>query len=81
MSFDYHVDEMSRKLSRNNEFTSFVVFYPDISKTLQDSLIGELTGSPIEQNYEKVRQLTGKITGIFKREEEDDEQPAGAQES
>jgi hypothetical protein len=79
LSYDYHLDEMSRKLSRNNEFTSFVVFYPDISKTLQDSLIGDITGSPIEQNYEKVRQLTGKITGIFKREEEDDETPTGSQ--
>ncbi len=72
LSFDYHVDEMSRRLGRNNEFTSFTIFYPDISKALQESMIGEISSTGIEQNYEKVKQLTGKITGIFKKEDEDE---------
>jgi Kef-type K+ transport system membrane component KefB len=71
ISYDYHVDDMSRKLNRNNSFTSFVIFYPDIIKTLDDGRISDITSTTIEQQYEKVKQLTGKLTGIFKREDAD----------
>ena len=72
VSYDFHVDEMAKKLNKNNEFTSFAVFYPEISKTLQDGRISDITSSSLEQNLEKVKQFTGKITGIFKKDEEID---------
>jgi Kef-type K+ transport system membrane component KefB len=69
ISYDYQVDEMSKKLNRNNTFTSFIVIYPDISKTLDDGRISDITSTSIEQQYVKVKQLTGKLTGIFRKDE------------
>lgn len=72
LSYDYQVDEMPKKINKSNEFTSFVVFYPDISKTLQEGRISDITSTDIEQRYVKVKQFTGKITGIFKKEDEEE---------
>ncbi len=73
LSYDFHVDEMPRKLNKNSEFTSFIVFYPDISKTLQEGRISDIVSTSIEQRYVKVKQITGKITGIFKKDEDDEQ--------
>ncbi|MDO9001430.1 MAG: cation:proton antiporter [Bacteroidota bacterium] len=70
VSYDFHVDEMSKKLNKNHEFTSFAVFYPEISKTLQDGRISTITSPSLEQKIEKVKHLTEKITGIFKKDED-----------
>ena len=72
ISYDYQVDEMSKKLNRNNTFTSFIVIYPDISKTLDDGRISDITTASIEKQYVKVKQFTGKITGIFKKDDGDE---------
>jgi Kef-type K+ transport system membrane component KefB len=72
LSFDFHVDDMPKKLNKNNEFTSFVIIYPDISKTLQDSANTEMTSTSIEHRYEMVKQFTEKLTNIFKKEDEDE---------
>ena len=72
LSFDFHVDDMPKKLHRNNEFTSFAIIYPDISKALQDSANTEMTSSGIEHQYEIVKQFTEKLTNIFKKEDEDE---------
>ncbi len=72
LSYDYQVDEMPKKINKNNEFTSFIVFYPDISKTLSEGRISDITSPAIEQRYVKVKQFTGKITGIFKKEDEEE---------
>lgn len=69
LSYNFLVDEMPKKLNKNSEFTSFILFYPDISKVLQDGSMSDITTTTIEQKYEKVKQFTGKITGIFKKEE------------
>ncbi len=69
VSFDFHVEEMPKKMHKNSEFTSFVLFYPEMPKALQDIGNSDLSTSSIEQKYEKVKQLTGKLTGIFKKEE------------
>ncbi len=68
ISFDYHVDEMAKKMNKNHEFTSFTIFYPDISKALQDGSISNITSTTIPQKYVKVKQFTGKITTIFKKD-------------
>ncbi|MBA3680242.1 MAG: cation:proton antiporter, partial [Bacteroidetes bacterium] len=70
VSYDFHVDEMSKKLNKNHEFTSFAVFYPEISKTLQDGRISDITSSSLEHNIGKVKQFTEKLTGIFKKEDD-----------
>ncbi len=72
LSFDYVVDEMPRKLGKNFEFTSFIVFYPDISKAMQDGRIDDISSPNIGNKYVQVKQFTGKITGIFKKEEEEE---------
>ena len=71
ISYDYHVDEMTKRLNKLYEFTSFVVFYPDITKTLQDGGLSDITGSAIPKKYVQVKQFTGKITGIFKKENDE----------
>lgn len=70
LSYDHVVDEMPKNLNKNSEFTSFIVFYPDISKTLQEGRILDNTYTAIDKKYVKVKKFTGKITGIFKRGEE-----------
>ncbi len=66
VSFDFHVDNMPKTLSRNNEFTSFVIFYPESLKSLSDSQLTEMTVPAIQENIEKVIQLKDRIAGIFK---------------
>ena len=66
LSYDYHVDEMTKKMNKNNEFTSFVVLYPDISKALQVGGLSDIAASSIPKKYTQVKLFTGKITGIFK---------------
>jgi len=70
VSYDFHVDDMPKNLNRNSEFTSFAIFYPEITKTLSDGRISDMTSIAIEQRFEKLKQVTGKITGIFKKEDE-----------
>lgn len=72
LSYNYQVDEMPKKLNKHNEFTSFIIFYPDVSKTLQDGRISDMTTTAIEQRYVQVKQLTGKITGIFRKDGEEE---------
>ena len=69
LSYDFNLDEMPKKLNKNNEFTSFIVFYPEIPKILQNEAINNITNTNIENNYVKVKKITGKITGIFKKED------------
>lgn len=69
VSYDFHVDDMPKSLNKNSEFTSFAVIYPEISKTLQDGKISDMTSAAIEQQFEKVKRVTEKITGIFKKED------------
>lgn len=66
VSYDFHVDNMPKILNKNNEFTSFVMFYPESLKSLSDSQITEMTVPAIQENIEKVIQLKDKIAGIFK---------------
>ncbi len=68
VSFDFHIDNMPKTLSKNNEFTSFVIFYPESLKSLSDSQITEMTIPAIQENLEKVIHLKDKIAGIFKND-------------
>lgn len=67
ISYNYQVDDLPRRLHRNNEFTSFIIFYPELSKALQEGRISDITTPIIGQRY---RQITEKITGIFRKEED-----------
>lgn len=71
VSYDFHIDALPKNLGKNSEFTSFAVFYPELSKALSSGRISDITIPAIEQNIEKVKQFTEKITGIFKRENEE----------
>ncbi len=66
VSYDFNVDNMPKLLSKNNEFTSFLLFYPESLKSLSDSQITEMTVPAIQENIAKVIHLKDKITGIFK---------------
>jgi Kef-type K+ transport system membrane component KefB len=68
VSYDFHIDNMPKTLSRNNEFTSFLVFYPESLKSLSDAQITEMTVPAIQENIEKVIHLKDKIKDIFKGE-------------
>jgi hypothetical protein len=66
VSFDFHIDNMPKTLNKNNEFTSFIIFYPESLKSLSDSQITEMTIPAIQENIEKVIQLKDKIKDLFK---------------
>lgn len=68
LSYDFNLDEMPKKLNKSNEFSSFIIFYPEISKILQNEAINNITNTSIEKNYVKVKKITGKITEIFKKD-------------
>lgn len=68
VSFDYHIESMPRALTKSHEFTSFVIFYPESLKALNDSQLSEMTTPAIQENIEKVIQLKDKLTGIFKKD-------------
>ncbi|MBI2722187.1 MAG: cation:proton antiporter [Bacteroidetes bacterium] len=71
VSYDFHVDDMAKTLNKNSEFTSFSVFYPEINKTLHDGRISDITTTAIEARIEKLKHVTGKITGIFKKDSDE----------
>ena len=58
---------MSKTLNKNNEFTSFILFYPESLKSLSDSQMTEMTVPAIQEQIEKVIQLKDKIKGAFKK--------------
>ena len=66
VSFDFHIDNMPKTLNKNNEFTSFIVFYPESLKSLSDSQITEMTVPAFQENIEKVIHLKDKIKDILK---------------
>lgn len=66
VSYDFHIDNIPKTLNKNNEFTSFIIFYPESLKSLSDSQITEMTTPAIQENIEKVIQLKDKLKGIFK---------------
>lgn len=66
VSFDFHIDNMPKTLNKNNEFTSFIIFYPESLKSLSDSQITEMTVPAIQENIAKVIQLKDKIKDILK---------------
>ncbi|MES2760793.1 MAG: cation:proton antiporter [Bacteroidota bacterium] len=66
VSFDFHIDNMPKTLNKNNEFTSFVVFYPESLKSLSDAQITEMTVPAFQENIEKVIHLKDKIKDILK---------------
>lgn len=68
VSYDFHIDNMPKTLSKNNEFTSFLVFYPESLKSLSDAQITEMTVPAIQENIEKVIHLKDKIKDMFKGE-------------
>jgi Kef-type K+ transport system membrane component KefB len=68
VSFDYHIDNMPKTLNKNNESTSFVLFYPESLKALSDAQITEMTTPAFSENIEKVIQLKDKIKGIFTKD-------------
>lgn len=68
VSYDFHIDNLPKSLNKNNEFTSFVIFYPESLKLLRDSQISEITVPAIQENIEKVIQLKDKIKDIIKGE-------------
>ncbi len=74
LSYNFNVEDLPRKLNKNAEFSSFVLFYPDLSKALQDGGHGDLASVSVEERFEKVKQLTGKITGIFKKDGDEENQ-------
>jgi hypothetical protein len=76
VSYDFHIDALPKTLSKNSDFTSFAIFYPELSKALSSGRISDITVPAFEQNIEKVRQLTEKITGIFKKGQEDENKDA-----
>lgn len=65
ISYDFHVDDMPKLLNRNNEFTSFTVVYPELSKALTDGRLSDIAAPSIEQNFEKVKRLTDRLKGLF----------------
>jgi Kef-type K+ transport system membrane component KefB len=66
VSFDFHIDNMPKTLNKNNEFTSFIAFYPESLKSLSDAQITEMTIPAFQENIEKVILLKDKIRDIFK---------------
>jgi Kef-type K+ transport system membrane component KefB/uncharacterized protein YjaG (DUF416 family) len=65
ISYDFHVDDMPKTLNKNNEFTSFAVFYPELTKALADGRLSDIAAPSIEQNFEKVKRVTDRIKGLF----------------
>lgn len=67
ISYNYHIDELPKKLQKQHELTSFIVFYPELARLVTDPLSAEISVG-LDEQYEKVKQLTGKLTGIFKKD-------------
>jgi len=68
VSYDFHIDNIPKTLNKTNEFTSFIIFYPESLKSLSDSQITEMTTPAIQESVEKVIHLKEKIKEIFKKD-------------
>lgn len=68
ISYNYHVDEMPKRFQKHKELTSFIVYYPQLSRMVNDTISADISAG-LDEQFEKVKQLTGKITGIFKKDQ------------
>ncbi|MBK9284245.1 MAG: cation:proton antiporter [Sphingobacteriaceae bacterium] len=68
VGFDFHIEQISKDLNKQSEFSSFVLFYPEISKSIKENVINTITVPAFDKNVEKVKHITEKITGIFKKD-------------
>jgi nucleotide-binding universal stress UspA family protein len=66
ISYDYRLDELTKKVNRNSGFTSFIIFYPDISKTLQDGGLSDISSSALPSRFVLVRKIIGKVFSVLK---------------
>ena len=67
VSYDYHVDNLPRVLSKSYEYSSFVVIYPETVDHATASQFNEMTTVTVQENLEKIIQVKDKIKGIFNR--------------
>jgi Kef-type K+ transport system membrane component KefB len=71
LSYDFRVDDLPRRLHKQHEFTSFIIFYPDVTKAPQEGT--DLSTAGISPEYVKMRELTDKLTGIFRKDQGEEE--------
>lgn len=70
ISYNYHVDELPKRIYKQSEYTSFIIVYPELSKALHEGRISDFATPLLAQRYGSLSQITGKISGMFKKEGE-----------
>jgi Kef-type K+ transport system membrane component KefB len=70
VSFEYHVDQLPKIISKSREFSSFIVIYPEIASADQGGFntLNEITASPLVENIDKIIKIKDKLKGIFNKE-------------
>lgn len=69
VSFDYHVDNLSKELHKNYEYCSFMVMYPENTDfTLSGNQYNDLSTVTVQENLDRIIKVKDKIKGIFKKE-------------
>lgn len=69
VSFDYHVDNLSKELHKNYEYCSFMVMYPENTDfTLSGNQYNDLSTVTVQENLDRIIKVKDKIKDIFKKE-------------
>jgi len=67
VSYNSQTDNLQNTISKNSEFQSFIVLYPELIDASHANQFTEMTTAPLQVNIEKFKKIKDRIAGIFKR--------------
>ena len=67
VSHDYRIDNLPKELHKNFEYCSFMVMYPESYETLAGNQYNDVSSVTVQENLDKIIKVKDKITGIFKK--------------
>lgn len=71
LSYNAIIDEMPKLLNKNQPDTSFIIFYPDITKSIQEIGLLDNTYTSLDAELVRVKKFKDKLREILGNKEED----------
>lgn len=70
ISYNSQIEELIKKVNKTNEFTSFILFYPDVIKLMQDLILADMSSVLMEKKIKKIKKISKKITTTSKKKDD-----------
>lgn len=67
VSYNFHADNLQNTISKDKEFQSFIVLYPELLDASHANQFSDMTTAPLQENIEKFKKVKERLTGIFRK--------------